>query len=277
MAALSFSFRHPYHFDSGTRIFLATLAEQCALALERVRLTRLGSSPPSGRPPSLRPCRTGSLPRPRAALTYVNERAKVMRQEGRRTGRAQGLRRLSRHRRQAGPSRDGARARDGSSGGSRGIRPGLGAWVDARLYPAPEGLSIVSQDISARRRRQGATTFLADASRQLAESLDYQRTIRAVAEGAVPTLGDWCVVTLIEDPESHEWPPRLDRSRSLHTIPRCSSSRSRSPTAIRSICRRRRRCARCCVQGSHPLCRRSPTKCSGCSRRMPSTSRCCAR
>ena len=88
--------------------------------------------------------------------------------------------------------------------------PAVDAWVEARLYPAPEGLSVVFQDVGARRRRQEATAFLAQASRQLTASLEYQQTIRAVADAAVPMLGDWCVVNLIEDPEAHEWPPRLE-------------------------------------------------------------------
>ena len=95
----------------------------------------------------------------------------------------------------------------------------IDAWVEARLYPSPEGLSIVYQDVAARRRRQQGATFLAEASRQLTASLDYQQTIRAVAEAAVPTLGDWCVVSLIEDPDSNEWPPRLERVAVVHHDP----------------------------------------------------------
>jgi signal transduction histidine kinase len=89
--------------------------------------------------------------------------------------------------------------------------PAVDAWVEARLYPAPDGLSIVFQDVGARRRRQEGSAFLAEASRQLSASLDYQQTIRTVATAAVPKLGDWCVVSLIEDPESEVWPPRLER------------------------------------------------------------------
>ncbi|HEX6133531.1 MAG TPA: ATP-binding protein [Longimicrobiales bacterium] len=41
-------------------------------------------------------------------------------------------------------------------------------------------------------------TFLAEASRVLASSLDYERTLRNVAELAVPAIADWCVVDLVE-------------------------------------------------------------------------------
>ena len=127
--------------------------------------------------------------------------------------------------------------------------PMLASWIEARLYPAPDGLSIVSQDVSERRRREQATVFLAEASRHLTASLDYQQTIRTVAAAAVPTLGDWCVVSLVDDPESDAWPPRLERVAVATDDPECSRSRRRSRTAIRSTCRRRRGCTGCCAPG----------------------------
>jgi two-component system, cell cycle sensor histidine kinase and response regulator CckA len=42
-------------------------------------------------------------------------------------------------------------------------------------------------------------TFLAEASRLLAHSLDYERTLRTVAQLAVPEVADWCAVDLVED------------------------------------------------------------------------------
>ena len=42
-------------------------------------------------------------------------------------------------------------------------------------------------------------SFLAEASRVLASSLDYERTLRNVAELAVPQVADWCAVDLVED------------------------------------------------------------------------------
>ncbi|HEX8918641.1 MAG TPA: ATP-binding protein, partial [Chloroflexota bacterium] len=41
--------------------------------------------------------------------------------------------------------------------------------------------------------------FLADASRVLTSSLDYQITLRNVAELVVPRLADWCAVHIVED------------------------------------------------------------------------------
>ncbi len=42
------------------------------------------------------------------------------------------------------------------------------------------------------------SSFLAEASRTLASSLDYETTLKQVAELAVPTLADWCVVDVVE-------------------------------------------------------------------------------
>lgn len=52
---------------------------------------------------------------------------------------------------------------------------------------------LFSAERDARRR----TSFLAMASARLAESLDYRRTLDAVAALAVPAVGDWCSVHLL--------------------------------------------------------------------------------
>jgi PAS domain S-box-containing protein len=57
---------------------------------------------------------------------------------------------------------------------------------NARLYEAAH--------LAERRAR-----FLAETSRTLAASLDYETTIRRVAWLAVPALADWCVVHMLED------------------------------------------------------------------------------
>ena len=67
----------------------------------------------------------------------------------------------------------------------------------------------------SRRRAQ----FLADATQQLASSLDHGATIRAVVRAAVPMLGDWCAVDLVADPDSTEWPPELERIAIHHQDP----------------------------------------------------------
>jgi signal transduction histidine kinase len=49
----------------------------------------------------------------------------------------------------------------------------------------------------ALRDSEGRAAFLAEASRVLAESLDYRATLRTVAKLAVPRFADWCAVDLV--------------------------------------------------------------------------------
>ena len=213
VAALSFSFREPHCFDAATRDFLGTLAEQCAPALERARLYEAGRDAAQRQAALLATMRDAFVALDRdLRLTYVNARAEELLREpadellGRRL--ADVLPQI------IGTPVEQAMHRVRATGAMEQVELServADAWVEARLYPAPDGVSLVLQDISARRRRQDATAFLAEASRQLATSLDYQQTIRVVAESAVPALGDWCAVALIERPELDEWPPRLER------------------------------------------------------------------
>ena len=45
--------------------------------------------------------------------------------------------------------------------------------------------------------------FLADASTELASSLDYEATLQKVARLAVPTFADWCAIDVVEDGRLH--------------------------------------------------------------------------
>jgi GAF domain-containing protein len=47
--------------------------------------------------------------------------------------------------------------------------------------------------------REAKLRFLADASAQLASSLDYESTLKAVARLAVPQFADWCHIQLLQD------------------------------------------------------------------------------
>ena len=213
VAALSFSFKHPYQFDSATRVFLATLAEQCALTMERVRLHEVELRASERQAALLATVQDAFAALDRdLRFTYVNERAEALL---RRSGKELLGHLLGEVFPEAvGQPVERAMRRVLETGTAEQVEaysPVIGAWVEARLYPAPEGLSIVFQDVGARRRRQESTAFLAEASQQLAASLDYQQTIRTVAAAAVPMLGDWCVVSLITDPESQAWPPHLER------------------------------------------------------------------
>lgn len=52
-------------------------------------------------------------------------------------------------------------------------------------------------DISARRQIEQEQRFLAEASRVLSASLDYEPTLRALAQLAVPVFGDYCAVDVL--------------------------------------------------------------------------------
>lgn len=63
-------------------------------------------------------------------------------------------------------------------------------------------LALLDGERSARadaERANDRLTFLASASREIATSLDYERTLSAVARMAVPGLADWCAVDLLDD------------------------------------------------------------------------------
>ncbi|HKP74935.1 MAG TPA: ATP-binding protein [Longimicrobiaceae bacterium] len=75
------------------------------------------------------------------------------------------------------------------------------------------------QDVTERRRAQDADAFLAEASRVLSSSLDYEATLAALAQAAVPALADWCAVDMLADPTSDEWPPRVERLAVVHQDP----------------------------------------------------------
>jgi PAS domain S-box-containing protein len=55
----------------------------------------------------------------------------------------------------------------------------------------------VFREFTDRRRSEQAWQFLADASAALAASLDYQATLKQVAELAVPTIADWSAVDIL--------------------------------------------------------------------------------
>jgi len=62
------------------------------------------------------------------------------------------------------------------------------------------GAVVVNVDITARKRAAEAERFLAQATRTLASSLDYEATLRRVARLAVPHVASWCVIYVL-DPE----------------------------------------------------------------------------
>ncbi|HVL15219.1 MAG TPA: PAS domain-containing protein [Gemmata sp.] len=108
--------------------------------------------------------------------------------------------------------------------------------------PGPDGrpafVGGMAIDVTEMRRAEETRQFLAETGEALAASLDYEVTLKAVAELVVPRLADWCSVYLTEhgelrrlavahvDPEKVAWarevalryPPRLDDSHGVGAV-----------------------------------------------------------
>ncbi|HKB37562.1 MAG TPA: GAF domain-containing protein [Gemmataceae bacterium] len=101
------------------------------------------------------------------------------------------------------------------------------------------GAVLVFRDVSARRRAEQASQFLARASTALASLVDYQSTLEKVARLAVPFFADWCAIDMVEpdgslrrvvvahvDPArvqlAHElqqrYPPNVDSPRGVYAV-----------------------------------------------------------
>jgi serine phosphatase RsbU (regulator of sigma subunit)/PAS domain-containing protein len=78
-------------------------------------------------------------------------------------------------------------------------------WLAGRAKPlvGRDGRTAVlaglTADVTERRRREDALTFLAEAGDALAGSLDPLETLNEIARLAVPRLADWCAVQLVSD------------------------------------------------------------------------------
>jgi serine phosphatase RsbU (regulator of sigma subunit)/PAS domain-containing protein len=78
-------------------------------------------------------------------------------------------------------------------------------WLATRGRPLAggDGRTVVvaglTADVTERRRREDALTFLAEAGDALAGSLDPLETLDEIARLAVPRLADWCAVQLASD------------------------------------------------------------------------------
>ncbi len=61
------------------------------------------------------------------------------------------------------------------------------------------GAVVAFQDITEERCCEARERFLAAATQQLAHSIDYEETLARVGRLALPHLGDWCMVVLIDE------------------------------------------------------------------------------
>ena len=84
-----------------------------------------------------------------------------------------------------------------------------GSWIVARAHAAPvrdhagriQSAVVAFDDVSGQKRYEDMLRFLSEASRQLAESIDYETTLDQIARLAVPPIADWFIVDLRRDGE----------------------------------------------------------------------------
>lgn len=75
-----------------------------------------------------------------------------------------------------------------------------GEWALMFCYPLPDGgLAAQWKDISAIKRAQESARYLARASETLSSSLDYETTLKELAQIVVPEFADWCAVDVVGD------------------------------------------------------------------------------
>jgi PAS domain S-box-containing protein len=79
------------------------------------------------------------------------------------------------------------------------MAPGRDFWHSIHAYPSENGLSIFFRDVTEERRTAELAALLAKAGAQFASTLDHESTLRIVAQMALPMLGDWSCVYLIDD------------------------------------------------------------------------------
>jgi PAS domain S-box-containing protein len=87
-----------------------------------------------------------------------------------------------------------------------------------------EATIMVIEDVTEQKRAERQAAFLTHAGDVLASSLDYQQTLRNVAQLAVPDIADWCAVDLIDEDGdrepvavAHVDPSRLALAEQLRT------------------------------------------------------------
>ena len=125
----------------------------------------------------------------------------------------------------------------------------------ATLAAAAAGTAAVYEEQA---RLAESRRLIAEASEQLASSLDYETTLSNVAALVVPALADWCVVDIVAQDGAiqrlavaHEDPDKVEQAQAAD---RDSCRSTRTPTAGPGAVIRTQRAA--------VDCRRSPTRSS---------------
>ena len=76
--------------------------------------------------------------------------------------------------------------------------PELDAWMENTIVPVEGSVMTFSRDVTRRKREEQGAKLLSDASRVLQSTLDYEKTLDAVARLAVGDMSDWCAVDLVD-------------------------------------------------------------------------------
>ncbi len=96
--------------------------------------------------------------------------------------------------------------------------------LNARRIDHAKLILLAIEDITVRRTGEKNFQFLAEASRLLASSLDYQTTLNNVAKLAVPEIADWCSIDILnrnelqlvavahKDPKKVKWAKELRKT-----------------------------------------------------------------
>ena len=88
---------------------------------------------------------------------------------------------------------------------------------------AVRGFVNLTHDVSERKRNEERAAFLAEASRVLASSIEYDQTLRQIAKLAVSCVAEWCIVDVFEDGDhvltrvavEHADPAKVELARAL--------------------------------------------------------------
>jgi serine phosphatase RsbU (regulator of sigma subunit) len=84
------------------------------------------------------------------------------------------------------------------------------SWVVLKATPvrdpsgAVEAAVTIIEDVTTTRRSRMRLEFIARAGHILASSLDYQQTLRNIADLAVPQIADWCALDLFDEDGERE-------------------------------------------------------------------------
>ncbi|RBY91943.1 histidine kinase [Blastococcus sp. TF02-8] len=78
----------------------------------------------------------------------------------------------------------------------------LNAWYEVRATPEGDGVALYFLDITERYRTYQRNELLGQTTHQLTGTLNAEEAVARLAQLVVPTLADWCLVSLVSD-EQH--------------------------------------------------------------------------